>query len=353
MAQVRAAALTNYVAVARFVGLDPYKMLRRARISPAMLEDPDRRLPRVAVNALLTDSAREANCISFGLMMAESRELGNLGAITLLLRQQGTVRGVVEALARYRHLLGDTITIAIEDCTEGVAFRIDTVPGPGTIERQGVELAMGTFCRAIHTVSGERWRPDSVHFTHPAPGDPAVHSRVFGTKLVFGSSFNGFVSSAASLDARFSTVDAEMARLAENYLDLLAPAAPESMRTRVERSLELLLPLGRATLEQVGENLGLPPRTLQRLLDKEGQSFAAVLNAARRSAAIEHLSHSNRSLAEIAQIIGYSNPSSFSRWFYAEFGVTPNSWRAGDRPAGSDAPLPRALPPRASAPRAR
>ena len=41
MAQVRAAALTNYIDVARFVGLDPYAMLKRARISPALLEELD------------------------------------------------------------------------------------------------------------------------------------------------------------------------------------------------------------------------------------------------------------------------------------------------------------------------
>ena len=34
---VRAVSLTNYVEVARFAGLDPYEMLRSARITPASL----------------------------------------------------------------------------------------------------------------------------------------------------------------------------------------------------------------------------------------------------------------------------------------------------------------------------
>lgn len=336
MAQVRAAALTNYIDVARFVGLDPYAMLKRARISPAMLEDPDGRLPRAAVNDLLTDSAREANCISFGLMMAESRSLAHLGAISLVIRHQETVRGVVQALSRYQHLLGDTITLAMEDRGPDVAFVMGIAPGHGTIHRQGVELAMGILCRAIVAVSGERWHPKAVHFTHPAPGDLAVHNRVFGAPLVFNSDFNGFISDRAALDARYSTTDAEMARYAETYLDLLSPStATASTSQQVRRSLDLMLPLGRATLEQVSENLGMPPRTLQRLLEKEGQSFGALLNTARRELAIDHLTHSSHPVSEIARMIGYSTPSSFTRWFYGEFGVTPASWRAGERPPGS------------------
>ena len=44
--QVRAAALTNYVEVARFVGLDPYAMFRRRKISPEPLADPEQRSHR-------------------------------------------------------------------------------------------------------------------------------------------------------------------------------------------------------------------------------------------------------------------------------------------------------------------
>lgn len=42
---LRSASLTNYVTVAREVGLDPHIELRRAGISAAALLDPDIRLP--------------------------------------------------------------------------------------------------------------------------------------------------------------------------------------------------------------------------------------------------------------------------------------------------------------------
>ena len=81
-----------------------------------------------------------------------------------------------------------------------------------------------------------------------------------------------------------------MARHAQRYLDMLVPdPADGSITERARRSLYLLLPAGRATLEQVGDNLGLHPRALQRLLDKEGRTFATLLNEVRRELALRYL----------------------------------------------------------------
>lgn len=347
MAQVRTAALTNYVEVARFVGLDPYRMLKRARINPAMLDDPDRRIALSSADFLLTESARESGCQSFGLMMAATRTLSQMGAIGLLLRHQETVGAAVETLSRYRHLLGDGPVTTLVD--RGPLIAIHVGSDDGTVGRQGIELAMGILFRAILTVSGDKWRPGSVHFRHSAPVDPAVHNRVFGCPLVFDSDFNGFLATPASLAVRNLLAEPEMARYAATYLARLAPEfSAATIEQRVRRSLDVMLPLGRATLEQVAENLGMTARTLQRLLEKERRSFGAVLGAVRRERAIDYLTHSSHPLGEVARLVGYSTPSSFNRWFYSEFGLTPSAWRAGDRPPEADLPeiAPSGLPKR-------
>jgi AraC-like DNA-binding protein len=100
----------------------------------------------------------------------------------------------------------------------------------------------------------------------------------------------------------------------------------------------LLLPAGRATLEQVGENLGLHPRALQRLLEREGRTFATLLNEVRRELALRYLSSSTHQVTAIAQMTGYAAPSSFTRWFCAEFGVAPALWRAEERQAQAESP---------------
>lgn len=338
--QIRAAALTDYFEVARFVGLDPYKMLRQVGISPESLADPERLVPRNAAATLLEESARESRCASFGLLMAECRPLSSLGALSLLIHHQGTARGVIDALIRYQGLLSDAYAIGIEEVGEMSIIQTGFVRGIGS--RQSLELLMGMVCRTVSEVVGGRWHPESAHFLHAAPDDLAVHRRIFQCPLVFGSEFNGFACPTGSLDVPNPAAESVMARHAERYLDMLVPdPADGSVTERARRSIYLLLPAGRATLDQVGRNLGLHPRTLQRLLEKEGRTFAILLNEVRRELALRYLSSSTHNVTAIAQMTGYASPSSFTRWFCAEFGVAPATWRAEERHERAPDPAPK------------
>lgn len=335
--QVRAAALANYAEVARFCGLDPHAMLKRARISPAALGDPDLMISRVAAAQLLEDSAAASGCQSFGLLMAESRTLSTLGALSLLVMHQKNARGVIDAMVQYQSVLSEAHAIAIEDDGGVAIIRTGFTTGIGS--RQAIELLTGTICRTISEVVSGRWHPESAHFIHAAPDDLAVHRRVFQCPIAFDSDFNGLACPSAWLDTPNPAAESAMARHARRYLDMLIPRPADGTITeRARRSVYLLLPAGRATLEQVAENLGLHPRTLQRQLVREGRSFAILLGEARRELALRYLSNSTHSVAAIAQMTGYSSPSSFTRWFAAEFGMAPAAWRAEGRQGRDRAP---------------
>jgi len=327
---VRAVSLTNYVEVARFVGLDPAAMLRRANIDPAVLADPEHPLDAGRVATLLETSARESGCPVFGLLMAESRSVASVGAVGLLLKHQRTARDVLDALVQYQRLLAEALAISVEEFDGATTIRTELAVGIGGW--QGTELMMGMVCRTISEVAGGRWHPETVHLVHDAPADLGVHRRIFQSRLAFQSDFNGFVCSTASLDAPNPAADSIMARHARRYLDMLVPdPADGSITERARRCIYLLLPEGRATLDQVAEHMGLSARTLQRSLEKEGRTFATLLNEVWRELALRYLASSTHNVTAIAQMTGYATPSSFTRWFAAEFGMAPAAWRAEER----------------------
>jgi AraC-like DNA-binding protein len=330
VSQVRTAALTNYFEVARFVGLDPYEMLRRAKISPLTLDDPENLMPALDAGKLIEDSSLESGCLHFGLLLAESRSVASLGPISLLLTHQATARDVIEAMIRYQTVFNEVVALGIEEA-DGEAIIHSGFSGGGYGRRQSIELLIGLTCRTISEVVGGRWHPACVHFTHPAPPDLSVHCRVFHSPLIFDSDFNGMVCSSASLDARNPTGDSAMARHAQRYLETLVPDAGGSLTERARRALYLLLPAGKATLEHLGRSLGLPPRSLQRTLDREGKTFATLLGEVRRELALRYLSNETHSITAIAHMTGYATHSSFTRWFAAEFGTSPAQWRAEER----------------------
>lgn len=332
MVWIRAATLGSYAEVARSVGLDAGRMLWRAGIKPALLDDPENRIPIRAAVHLLEDSAEQADCPHFGLLLAERRDLSTLGAVGLLLPHAPTLADAIADMVRYQGLLTEALALSTETLGDALIVRVALTHEFDETARQAVEVAVAGVALALVQVGGKAWRPESVHFRHRAPDDPRFHQRLFNAPVEFDSSFTGLVFNGTALAAANPAANPGLARYARDYLELLRrPDGEIVIEERVRRSLLVLLPMGRATLDAVGADIGLHPRALQRQLERAELSFARVLNEARRELAVRHLRSRDLPLAEIAGLIGFGSASSFTRWFRGEFGVAPQAWRAGMR----------------------
>ncbi|HBD39842.1 MAG TPA: AraC family transcriptional regulator, partial [Cupriavidus sp.] len=106
---VRAAALTNFFEVAAAEGLNPQPLLRQAGLTRALLTDPEQRVPVDACAVLLEAAADASSCLTFGLRMAESRQLSDFGLMSLLISQQPTLRDALDTIIRYRHLVNESV----------------------------------------------------------------------------------------------------------------------------------------------------------------------------------------------------------------------------------------------------
>src|SRR5688572_2013992 len=106
---IRSASLTNYAQVARDAGLDPQRLLREYGLPSRAMRDPELKVPIDAVRSLLEESAARSGVEAFGLLMAETRRLSNLGPVGLLVREQPTTRLAIQALARYSRPLNESL----------------------------------------------------------------------------------------------------------------------------------------------------------------------------------------------------------------------------------------------------
>ena len=320
---VRAASLTNYSEVARAGGLDPARMLSDAGLSPNVLREPDLMIPVERVGQLLQASATQSGNESFGLCMAESRLLSNLGAVGMLIRDQATLRDSLDVLMRYQVLLNGSLSLMVEEGAGEVVLREEVKAGHAQQPtRQRIELALGVMLRLMRQFLGAGWQPRRVCFDHPAPRDLGVHRRLFGRAVEFDAEFNCIVCAKADLDTRNPSADPAMARYAQQLLDASPKPQRATMLEDVRRTILLLLPSGRCTIEQVAEHLGVACRTVQRGLAEQGQSFSSMVNEIRRELATRHVIESDRPLTEVAMLLGFSAPSALSRWYHAQFGCS-------------------------------
>jgi AraC-like DNA-binding protein len=331
---IRAATLKNYFEVAQELGLNPQPLLHAAGLSRTMLADPDRRIPAAAAVRLLEDSARLGGCDTFGLRMAESRQLSDFGVVSLLLIHQPTLRDALVATMQYRHLLNELLAIHVEESGRTVVIREEFVPDAGTSSRQAIELALGALYRLCGALLGPHWKPHSVNFTHGAPENLLVHRRVFRCALEFDREFNGIVCDATDLNFPNPSADPAMAVYVKRLVESLPAPDRNSIATDVRKDLYILMPMGQATIEQVARGRGMNVRTLQRRLEEANETFSNTLNSVRTELALRYMENRRYSLQVVGRLLGFSAPSSFTRWFSAEFGTAPREWRKAFRQRG-------------------
>jgi AraC-like DNA-binding protein len=326
--QVRYAALSGYEALSDSLGLGWVPLMRSAGLDPASLAVQDRWIPAAAVARLLEISAVASGREDFGLRLAEYRRLSNLGPLALVIREEPDVRSVLQMLIRYEHTYNQAISIRLSEADGLATIRMDLELGEPAGTRQASELAVGALHLIHRQLHGTRWQPLSVCFSHSAPADISTYLRVFGSVVQFQQEFAGIVLRASDLAAPNTIADPLLRPYAHQFLDTLAPPAEVTMVARVRELIEALLPTGHCSTVQVARSLGLDRRTVQRRLAGSGVTFSSLLNAVRAELAERLVPNPRRSLTEIAEELGFSEPSAFSRWFRRRFGCSPTQWRS-------------------------
>ena len=325
---IRSAALSNYVELAQSVGIDPYRMIAARRLPAACLADPEVKVPILAVVRLLEESALRSGKSDFGLRLADSRSLANLGALALLVREQPTIRNALNALAGYMFLHSEALLLRITEHDELVVLNFAIDVGRPVPIRQAVELGIGFLHRSFQRVFRERWKPQTICFTHSAPARIDAHRRLFGTEIQFSQDFNGIVCRSRDVDVAVPAADAAMARQVKQYLDTLGSRRTSSVSATVRECIYLMLPSGRCSADHVAQRLGVDRRTLHRHLAREGQTFSSIIDSVRAELVTRYVGNRDHSLASVADLLGFSARSAFSRWFRSQFGCSVSEWRA-------------------------
>ena len=326
---IRSAVLSNYVEVARSVGLDPYRMIAEFRLPPASLTDPEVKVSADAIGRLLEESAARSGKLDFGLRLADQRTVANLGALALLVREQPTIRKALDVMAGYMFLHSESLLLKVKERDGEVTLSLGFDVNRPVPIRQGVELGIGFLHRCLQQLFRERWKPQLVSFTHAAPQKKEAWRKFFGADVLFGQDFNGIVCRSRDLDAAVPAADARMAHHVQQYLDSIASRRNSTMTASVRECIYTMLPSGLCSAQTVATRLGVDRRTIHRHLARENQTFSSVLDSVRAELVTRYIENRDRPLASVAELLGFSAVSAFSRWFRNQFGCSVTDWRAG------------------------
>ena len=327
----RSQILTGYAPLARSLGLSPERLARLVGLDLSTLNDLDSRIPARAFAELLERSAEAAKVEDFGLRLAESRDVGILGPIGIVIYQEPDLRSALRSLVRYLPVHNESLALCLEE-ERGVALLSLEVRSAGPDDvRQVTELSLGAFFRILCRLAGPHWKPHRICFEHRPPRHVVTHRSFFRCRVDFEQDCNAIVFPAVDLDAPLAMSDAMLARYAHRYLDSIMEHRTASASEKVRELIRVSISSGRCSTDKVARDLGVDRRTVHRYLSETGGSFSSVLTEVRTEMATRLL-YSRRPICDIANMVGFSSTAAFSRWFTQAFGCSPSAWRDAHDP---------------------
>jgi AraC-like DNA-binding protein len=245
-----------------------------------------------------------------------------------VLSQEPDLRSALRLLNGYERSYNEALHLRLEEANGLATIRLELEFGEPLPVRQSLDLATAALHGIIRELLGRAWEPLSVCFSHPRPASLDAYHEVFGPRLQFDHSFTGLMFFADQLDARNTMSDPLLQPYAQQFLESIPAPRGVTVGDQVRRLVEMLLPLGRCSTLQVARSLGVTQRTLHRQLTGEQESFSAIVDATRAAWAERYLGNDRYTVTEVSELLGFTAPSAFSRWFQQRFDLSPTQWRA-------------------------
>ena len=277
----------------------------------------------------------------FPLVLGETFGFDYLPDLETFLTTSPTLRESTRVFEWIRDLVNPFISVKIEETRTQARMVIDLTGGdlaranlPAL--RHFTEATFGTILKFSRMLLGEvPVNAFEIHFRYPRPPYADQCEQVYGTRVLFGQKQNALIFDRALLDRPLKGAFPSLHQQAEHMVERRVASLPRgaSVSRMVERVLTKNPDLLGSGIERVATELKMHPRTLQRRLREEDQSFAELLARARFQVAVDLLQAGKEDIESISERLGFSDRRSFTRAFTRWAGRTPSSFRR-EQPEG-------------------
>jgi len=307
---------------------DPDAVFEEAGLDPSALGDANARYPVSRMVRLWELAEVKTRDPCFGLVAASYWHPTTWHALGYSWLASKTLKEAFERVARYSAIITDVAEMKFEESPQNFRFAIasrstELIPPAITID-----AGLATMVYMCRNNYGEDFKPLLVTLTHEDKGCFDKFAGFFRATVQYSATENALYLDKEELTRPLATANVELARANDQVIvAYLAKFNRNAIIMRVKDRLIAQLPSGNVTEESVAEALNLSLRSLQRKLREEGTTYKQVLDETRRALAEKYIEGSVLTLNEIAYLLGFAEPSSFSRSFRRWNGVSPSSYR--------------------------
>lgn len=285
---------------------------------------------------VLNTTGQSINDELLGLHLGEQIILKGTQQVDQIMQTSPTIKEAFNNAISYSKLISDAMTSHMEqtDLHTKVSFELN--PNWEVLENEAVKqiIDMTLVCtqKSIFWLTGKKYPPVEVHLPYASKKKRNEYYRVFDCAVKFNKPIAAIVFHNPVLNQSVPTYD----------LGLLASlkkiGAAEIKKQKSEN--ELVLQIKKAVLHKlpqksnlhfIASELNMSTRSLQRKLQILDTNFKKVEKEILLKLARKLILHDERSIEEISYLLGFSESSSFIRFFNKEMNVSPRLFKKSQK----------------------
>lgn len=292
--------------------------------------DPMQPLSFETVAQLFQNAAARIPDPNFGLHYALTYPPGASGLLGQLILSAPSIRHALEAAATFSSLYMTGFATQFHEENGVGRFALCYPVAKSTSRCHFTNFVLAIIASRVRIGAGPDWMPLSAEFEHRQPADIEVYKRIFGPRLTFNAAGNSFTIDGPTLGKPMpKTIDGIFDSVKELSTRLMAEQRERTeLVTQVRDAIAQRMGNEPFDLEAVAASLGMAARTLQWRLEQEKTGYEKVLTMTRSQLSEQLLRDTDLAIGEIANRLGFSELSAFTRWMRQNAGRPPTAQRA-------------------------
>ena len=293
---------------------------RRQLLENSGLEDLDLTAPHQLSDQQSDDICSRALELSddslLGMKLGVRLNMVSLGILGYALMTSATVGDALKLLLRYKRAVLPGMRIELMPCDGSIELRSSADHLPRTLERFYQDALYAGVVTNLGALTNNHLRKPILEVNYPLLQGLPFYQSIFGLGIELNASRYGLIFDSESLAVAISTSDPQAQDIFRRECDrIIAIDNPVGMVSERVKQALLGAQSDFPSSAMIAKQMYMSESTLQRRLAAEGVRYQELLDQVRHRLAIEYLQGTQLPIAEITQLLGFSNPANFRRAF--------------------------------------
>lgn len=315
---------------AKRLGSDPFELLTRAGINPKLQGNSLSRVGDTQMAKLVQLVWQVTNDEFMGFTPAPC-QYGAFALTARSIRRYETLREALQAGIDFFNLFSDGIETQLIETDTDVRFRAKFNAPEYDAQYYYHEFWLVIWHRFASWLIGTKIPLLQANLSFEKPAHVQELNYLFPCPHRYNSQHHELVIDRQYLAMQTIRTESELEDfLRHSPIDIMTiPGADNTLANRITQSILAKNSSGNVylpTQEQLAKDLHFSPITLHRKLLQEGSSYQQIKDNIRRDIAVAKLTNERMTVKQVSELVGFSEPRSFTRAFKQWTGLSPREY---------------------------